>query len=151
MASERLTWLAAAAGATGLLYALYSHLNKPRIAPFSLQERRDTAATRQAFVLAVNLRFQNELQKLHFLAIWQPLAEYVKAAEPVALAFEVLQADNDPCNIMVYERYVSREAYEGTHRTSPAFLHFKTAMAALPFKVELVGQSFLETNIGFML
>jgi hypothetical protein len=58
----------------------------------------------QAFVLAVNLRFQNELQKLHFLSIWQPLAEYVKAAEPVALAFEVLQADNDPCNIMVYER-----------------------------------------------
>jgi hypothetical protein len=57
-------------------------------------------------VLAVNLRFQNELQKLHFLAIWQPLAEYVKAAEPVALAFEVLQADNDPCNIMVYERCV---------------------------------------------
>lgn len=50
-----------------------------------------------------------------------------------------------------YCRYVSREAYEGTHRTSPAFLHFKTAMAALPFKVELVGQSFLETNIGFML
>jgi hypothetical protein len=60
----------------------------------------------QAFVLAVNLRFQNELQKLHFLSIWQPLAEYVKAAEPVALAFEVLQADNDPCNIMVYERCV---------------------------------------------
>jgi quinol monooxygenase YgiN len=57
-------------------------------------------------VLAVNLRFQNELQKLHFLSIWQPLAEYVKAAEPVALSFEVLQADNDPCNIMVYERYV---------------------------------------------
>jgi hypothetical protein len=48
-------------------------------------------------------------------------------------------------------RYVSREAYEGTHRTSPAFLNFKAAMAALPFKVELVGQSFLETNIGFML
>lgn len=60
----------------------------------------------QAFVLVVNLRFQNELQKLHFLAIWQPLAEYVKAAEPVALAFEVLQADNDPCNIVVYERCV---------------------------------------------
>jgi hypothetical protein len=59
----------------------------------------------QAFVLAVNLRFQNELQKLHFLSIWQPLVEYVKAAEPVALAFEVLQADNDPCNIMVYERW----------------------------------------------
>jgi hypothetical protein len=59
-------------------------------------------------VLAVNLRFQNELQKLHFLSIWQPLAEYVKAAEPVALAFEVLQADNDPCNIMVYERCASR-------------------------------------------
>lgn len=34
------------------------------------------------------------------------LAEYVKAAEPVALAFEVLQADNDPCNIMVCERCV---------------------------------------------
>jgi hypothetical protein len=27
---------------------------------------------------------------------------------PVALAFEVLQADNDPCNIMVYE--ISRGA-----------------------------------------
>ncbi|KAF6259782.1 hypothetical protein COO60DRAFT_1638104 [Scenedesmus sp. NREL 46B-D3] len=146
MASERLTWLAAAAGATGVLYALYTHINRPRVAPFSLQERLDSAALKHAFVLVVNLRFQNELQKLHFLAIWQPLAEYVKAAEPVALAFEVLQADNDPCNM-----YVSREAYEDTHRTSPAFLDFKAAMAALPFQVELVGQSFLETNVGFML
>eukprot|EP00882_Tetradesmus_deserticola_P003055 GHRQ01003243.1.p1 GENE.GHRQ01003243.1~~GHRQ01003243.1.p1 ORF type:complete len:152 (+),score=52.15 GHRQ01003243.1:205-660(+) len=151
MASERLTWLVAAAGATGVLYALYTRISRPRVEPFSLQERRDTAALKHAFVLAVNLRFQNELQKLHFLAIWQPLAEYVRAAEPVAVAFEALQADNDPCNVMVYERYVNREAYEGTHRTSPAFLEFKEAMAALPFKVELVGQSFLETNIGFML
>jgi hypothetical protein len=39
--------LAAAAGATGLLYALYNHINKPRVAPFSLPERRDTAAMRQ--------------------------------------------------------------------------------------------------------
>jgi hypothetical protein len=30
-------------------------------------------------------------------------------------------------------------------------VNFKAAMAALPFKVELVGQSFIETNIGFML
>lgn len=55
-------------------------------------------------MLAVNLRFGNMVQKQHFLDIWRPLADYVRAAEPGTLAFEVLEADNDPCNIMVYER-----------------------------------------------
>lgn len=61
----------------------------------------------QAFVLSVHLRFANEAQKQHFIAVWRPLAEYVKASEPATLAFELLEADTDPCHLMVYERYAT--------------------------------------------
>ena len=36
------------------------------------------------------------------------------------------------------------------HRTSEPFLAFKKAQQQLPFKVEVTGQSYYETNHGFM-
>lgn len=59
----------------------------------------------QAFVLSVHLRFAQEHHKRQFISVWQPLAEYVKSREPATLAFELLEADTDPCHLMVYERY----------------------------------------------
>eukprot|EP00879_Flechtneria_rotunda_P030652 GHRR01033315.1.p1 GENE.GHRR01033315.1~~GHRR01033315.1.p1 ORF type:complete len:106 (+),score=43.40 GHRR01033315.1:353-670(+) len=104
-----------------------------------------------AFVLAVNLHFPSEDAKQQFIDIWQPLAEYVKISEPTTLAFVLLEADTNPCHLMVYERYLSRDDYLSIHRASSAFLQFKAAMVQLPFEVKVEGQSFVEQNVGFML
>jgi hypothetical protein len=58
----------------------------------------------QAFVLMVTLSFQEESHKQAFLSFWQPLAEHVRAHEPGTLAFEVLQSDSSPTEVLVYER-----------------------------------------------
>ncbi|KAF8061138.1 hypothetical protein HT031_004599 [Scenedesmus sp. PABB004] len=150
---ERLAWAAAGgAAAAGLVLLAWRRVAAAAAAaadaaaPFSLPERRAAAGARSAFVLAVNLRFANAAQRSHFLSIWAPLAAHVRGGEPGTLAFELLEADSDPLHVLVYERYTSREAYEGPHRSSAAFHQFKAAMADLPFKVDVVGQSFVESN-----
>jgi quinol monooxygenase YgiN len=67
----------------------------------------------QAFVLMVTLSFQDELYKQDFLSFWQPLADHVRAHEPGTLAFEVLQSDSSPTEVLVYERCVSIEERVG--------------------------------------
>lgn len=47
-------------------------------------------------------------------------------------------------------RYTSKEVFTAIHRTSDPFLAFKQAQGQLPFTVEVTGQSYLETNYGFM-
>lgn len=47
-------------------------------------------------------------------------------------------------------RYLSRSDFQEVHRKSAAFLRFKEAQSQLPFPVEVTGQSYLETNFGFM-
>eukprot|EP00878_Enallax_costatus_P004774 GHUV01005025.1.p1 GENE.GHUV01005025.1~~GHUV01005025.1.p1 ORF type:complete len:157 (+),score=32.52 GHUV01005025.1:275-745(+) len=153
-AEQKVNWLTAAVAAGAAGYILYSFLqqnSKPGLKPFSLPQRRQQAERKQAFVLSVHLRFANEYQKQHFISVWRPLAEYVKAREPATLAFELLEADTDPCHLMVYERYLSRADYEGPHRQSAAFKQFKEAVAAFPFSFHIDGQSFIEQNVGFML
>ena len=58
----------------------------------------------QAFVLAVGLSFNSVEARDEFLAIWLPLAKYVRESEPSTLSFELLVADNDPTKVLVYER-----------------------------------------------
>jgi quinol monooxygenase YgiN len=58
----------------------------------------------QAFVLMVSLAFEKLLHKDEFLTFWAPLADHVKAHEPGTLAFELLQSDTKPTELLVYER-----------------------------------------------
>lgn len=104
----------------------------------------------QVFVLAVSLRFNTVTDRDAFLAIWLPLANHVEQKEPETLGFEWLVADNDPTKVLVYERYTSKDAFLTVHRTSQPFLKFKTDQNHLPFEVEVSGQSYYETNQGFM-
>ena len=47
-------------------------------------------------------------------------------------------------------RYLSREDFVGAHRSSAAFLRYKAQQAELPFTMEVSGQSYYESNNGFM-
>ena len=58
----------------------------------------------QVFVLAVQLKFNDEAQRDAYIATWRPLAEYVQASEPRTLSFELSIADNAPTTVLVFER-----------------------------------------------
>lgn len=55
-------------------------------------------------MLAVGLKFRSVEEQEAFLAVWRPLAEYVRAEEPETLSFELCIADTDPTKVLVYER-----------------------------------------------
>lgn len=52
----------------------------------------------------VTLVFEETAHKEAFLDFWAPLADHVKAHEPGTLAFELLQPDTRPTELLVYER-----------------------------------------------
>jgi hypothetical protein len=58
----------------------------------------------QAFVLMVSLVFEEVSHRDEFLMLWQPLADHVRAEESGTLAFELLQLDTEPKELLVFER-----------------------------------------------
>lgn len=66
--------------------------------------RRAKSVPKKAFVLAVQLKFQEESHRDAFIEVWRPLADYVQRDEPETLSFELAIADSDPCLVIVYER-----------------------------------------------
>ena len=82
--------------------------------------------------------------------MWRPLAEYVARHEPGTLAFEFCSDDTDPCKIMVFERYRTKDDYAKVHRSSQAFLDFKARLELLFARPPVVtGQSYYENDAGF--
>lgn len=81
--------------------------------------------------------------------MWRPLVEYVARHEPRTLAFEFCIADTDPCKVMVFERYLTREDYAEVHRSSQPFLDFKAKLEMLFDPPVVTGQSYYETDAGF--
>lgn len=53
-----------------------------------------------------------------------------------------------PAPLSPARSYVDRAAYEDVHRSSAAMAAFKQATAGI--RVQVVGQSYIETNRGFM-
>lgn len=102
----------------------------------------------KAFVLAVTLQFRTLEERDRLLPSWQKLATHVQQHEPDALSYKWLVADTDPTKVLVYERYRRKEAYTGPHRSSKPFFAFKEAQQSIP--MEISGQSYLETDFGFM-
>ncbi len=41
---------------------------------------------------------------MQFIAVWKPLAEWVRANEAGTLGYEAMIADTDPLKVMVFER-----------------------------------------------
>ena len=112
---------------------------------------RRQSSEKQAFVLAVNLQFEHETDRDLFIQTWHRLADYVAEFEPDTLSFECSIADTNPLLCLVYERYKDRDAYL-QHRESDEFKAFKQWIdsGVLSKKPEITGQSYIETNQGFM-
>ena len=53
----------------------------------------------------------------------------------------------EPLRVLIYERYVDKQAYLEVHRTSAQFLQFRPALAALSPKID--GHSYFECPEGY--
>ena len=107
-----------------------------------------------AFFLGVTITFSSPEDKAHFKELFRPLAQYVQDFEPDTLSYILSESDKDPLRVSILERYRDKnQAFLETHRSSPAFVAFKSKMGAMveAKKITLVdGHSYLEqAGLGF--
>ena len=125
---------------TNLFYRLENSKNH--------QKRKDHSTLSGIFFLGIVVTFDSEIDKINFLIIFKPYAEWVKWNEPTTLAFEISQSDKNPLQMFITERYVSKGAYLEVHRASAEFIAFKEKLVELRgYKLE--GHSYEDLNIGF--
>lgn len=82
----------------------------------------------------------------------QPLAEYCKIHEPETIAYEVLQSDKDPLQVLILERYKSKDrSFVDIHRSSIPFQTFRPKLKAMEDQgyVTISGDSYFDSGIGF--
>lgn len=105
----------------------------------------------QVFVLAVQLKFPSIEKRNLYMELWRPLGQYCKHHEPATLSFELSVADSDPLTLLVFERYISKDDFTNVHRKSQAYNNYKKEFTRyLQDKVNVTGQSYYESNLGFM-
>src|SRR5690242_7862306 len=79
-----------------------------------------------AWVLAVTMKFASEEAKQEFVQIWREEAEHVHSHEQGTLGYELMQSDQDPLQVMIFERYRRRgRDYLEVHKQSQVFLAFR--------------------------
>lgn len=99
----------------------------------------------QAFVLMVSLSFEDVSHKEQFLTFWRPLADHVKAHEPGTLAFELLQPDTEPTELLVYERCADHAGHFGTAQ------HSRQHSCMQAYGTEMHGCRFLQLFVSRLL
>lgn len=104
-----------------------------------------------AFFLGVAITFPSNEDKETFIKLFKPMAKYVEDFELGTLSYQLQQSDKDPLRVQILERYKDKDYYLNVHKTSKEFLTFRAELQKLfdnGAKVE--GQSYIETDIGFM-
>lgn len=105
------------------------------------------------FSLLVTLEFTEEQHKRKFLdEDFGPFAAYVKEHEPTTLAYEVLQSDQNPNQVLILERYADKDdAFLKIHRSSKEFQEFRPKLKAMQEAgyVTIDGNSYVDTMLGF--
>ena len=105
------------------------------------------------FTLLVTLKFASDEYKDQFLQDFAPLAAHVRDHEPETIAYEVLQSDSDPLQILILERYIDKEvSYLQIHKSSQEFLIFRPKLQSMQDAghVTIHGHSYEDTMIGFV-
>ena len=75
------------------------------------------------------------------IAFWQD-------NEPQTLQYEILRSDRNPDQVLILERYVSRDYMLEPHKSSPAFQEFKRRLANADILLDKEGSSWLSTAAG---
>eukprot|EP00884_Botryococcus_braunii_P011813 jgi/Botrbrau1/20632/Bobra.113_1s0057.1 len=104
---------------------------------------------RKAFVLVIEITFKTMKDLEDFLELWIPLAEYVARNEPDTLAYEAAKADTKPNTLLIFERYVDKNAFLEVHKNSAMYKEFQAAVQNIGIASK-TGQSYIEEDIGYM-
>jgi quinol monooxygenase YgiN len=104
---------------------------------------------KSAFVLSVRLKLQPGKASA-FLELWRPLAEHCKAYEPGTLSYECCLSDKENDVVVIYERYTNKAYLTDVHQKSLPFVTFKQALADSDLVVSKSGESFIESDVGYM-
>jgi quinol monooxygenase YgiN len=115
-----------------------------------------------AFVLLVNMNFSSLSYRDTFLDLIEPLCNYVIANEsPVGsrrstmttLSYQVAISDKNPLEVLVLERYSDKDnGYLRVHKSGGEFLKFREQLKGMQDRgeVQIEGESYLETTLGFV-
>jgi quinol monooxygenase YgiN len=116
-----------------------------------LKRKRPRASHPAVHVLLVRLKFLNAKQKEAWKAVWANAAYATFRDEPGCLSYEFCDAESDPLEAIIYERYVTRAHLDGPHQaTLEKFKgRFGADLDALG-KVDLTLTHFIESNLGHM-
>jgi quinol monooxygenase YgiN len=133
--------LAGALVAGGALATALAHVLP---CPFPLKSR-----SKGAYVLAVFLTIKPGTLAL-FKEKWAAVAKSANSsAEPGCLSYELSVNPEDDCDLLIYERYVSKEDLTGPHRATAAFKAFgKWLNEESGILVAKSNKSYVETNVG---
>lgn len=92
--------------------------------------------------------------KQQYLKDIAPLAEYVRNQEPDTLAYDVLCSDKDPLQVVLMERYRSKQkAYLEVHCSSAPFRAFQPIFQRMldnKGQVTMSRHSYYESMVGFV-
>ena len=121
---------------------------------FSLHPKKPSSQ-KKVFVLAVRLTLNPEKGGLQaFLAAWQPLAKFCLENEPNTLSYELAYGEEDPNEIIIYERYVTKSDLVDVHHKGAAFLAFGKRIGPDGPLAGLVlnktKATYFESNVGYM-
>lgn len=124
--------------------------------------KSESAGTSGAFVLLVNMKFKSLDLRDKFLEWIEPVCNDVIANESPAgssgstqttLSYQVAISDKNPLMVVVIERYSDKDnGYLTVHRSGGEFLKFRELLKSMQEKgeVEIEGESYLETSLGFV-
>jgi len=112
--------------------------------PWPLKSR-----SKGVYVLAVFLTIKPGTLAL-FKERWAAVAKSANSsAEPGCLSYELSVNPDDDCDLLIYERYVTKEDLTGPHRVTAAFKAFgKWLNEESNILVAKSNKSYVETNVG---
>ena len=106
-----------------------------------------------AFALLVSLKFESIAYRDRFLKLARPVCEDVASREKKTLSYKIAISDKDETLVMFLERYTDKDdAYLKIHKSGNEFLRFREELKGMQDRgeVEISGESYIETDLGFV-
>jgi len=113
---------------------------------------RQKERNEKAFVLSVELLFEDKDTATQVIDEWRKVAEWCHNNEAILYHYEIAKSDQDPLKYHMYERYRSKSDYLNIHKASDAFQEFRKILQEAQDRgaVKVSGSSYLELGIGYV-
>ncbi|KAL3152404.1 hypothetical protein ABBQ32_001455 [Trebouxia sp. C0010 RCD-2024] len=148
---EKAKQLAPAALATHLAFAVGGFLLSKVVKKIGGRKVGGGKRHPGAYVFVIRFKFASVDDRDAWFKKFKILAEYVADNEPTTLAYEAAVAEDDPLEVLAYERYVDKDALHEIHERSTPYLRLKDDVKSEGIEYKsVVSQSYYEQDLGFM-